>query len=302
MNYLLTGNSFLIDEKLSEIKSECLKTKPDILLENIDAEDATLAQIIELISSTSLFSSSKLVVLKRLGNNKQVSQHIEQIIEAIIDTVELILVEPAIDKRSSYYKYLLSDKRIKHYDNKIESIDLWVRARVKELGGNISGATVQYLINKAGPDPSLLSFEIKKLIAYDPTITPENIDKLMDVSLMSSVFDLVNAIFVQDKKRAMRLYEEQQFLGITGPAIIGMIAWQLHIFALIKSTDKSPKKISAETKISSYALERSAAVVKNLALQDINQMIKSLEKLDHQSKTISIDVNEALKNWIITQS
>ena len=302
MIYLLTGDSFLIDQKILEIKNEFLQKYPDGLVENVDGEDSSLPYVTELVSSTSLFSQNKLVVIKRLGNNKQLAPQIEQIFEKIVDTVGLVLIDPKPDKRSSYYKFLKSNKNINHIDAKLDNVANWIQGEVKSLGGNISGGEVQYLIDKTGPDPSLLYFELRKLVALDPKITKENIDKLVQTSFMSSIFDLVNAIFEHDKKKAMSLYEQQHFLGTQPIAIIGMIAWQLHLFALIKSTNKSTSEISSQSKISAYALDRSASVTKNLDLADINQMIQSLLELDHKAKTSSIDIDEALKNWILLQT
>ncbi len=302
MIYLLTGDSFLIDQKLLEIKANFQQNCPDGLVESVDGEEASVTQIIELVSSTSLFSQNKFVVIKRLGNNKQLASEIEQIFEKILDTVELVLIEQKPDKRSSYYKFLKSNKNINHIDMKLDSINNWVETQIKSLGGSISSGDTQYLVNKVGPDPSILFFELRKLVALEPKISRENIDKLIQTSFMSSIFDLVNAIFEHDKKRAMNLYEQQSFLGTQPIAIIGMIAWQLHLFALIKSTGKSASEISSQSKISSYALDRSASVTKNLDLSDINQMIQSLLELDHKSKTSSIDIDEALKNWILLQT
>lgn len=302
MNYLITGDSYLVDMKLSELKANFLDSHPQGLIERVDPDDISLNKIQEILGSTSLFSSDKLVIVRGLGLNKNVAGDIEQIFESIADNVELILVEKVLDKRSIYYKFLHSDKRLEHHDLAPDNIIKWVLDQVVEQGGKISSSDAKYLVESVGSQPEQLYFEIKKLIFYSPNITRENIDLLIQKTLTSSVFDLVNAIFIQGADRAVKLYDQQRFLGTEAVAIVGMISWQLHLLALTKISDKSPAEISRETKISSYSLSQSASISKNLSLSDINKMIKTLSAIDYKSKTSSINIDEALKTWIATQA
>lgn len=302
MNYLITGDSYLISVKLSELKAKFLKAHPNGLIENIDPENISLARIEEILGSTSLFSADKLVIVRGLGTNKNIAINIEQIFDAIVDGTELILVEKALDKRSAYYKFLHSDVRVEHHDLAPNNIETWITEQVNQQGGKISSTDVKYLIEAVGSQPEQLFFEIKKLIFYDPNITRETIDLLIQKTLTSSVFDLVNAIFTQGADKAIKLYDEQRFLGTDPVAIVGMIAWQLHLLALTKARGKNSGEIARETKINPYSLSQSANISKSLSLEDINQMIKTLRAIDYKSKTSPINIDEALKIWITVQA
>ncbi|MEK7626440.1 MAG: DNA polymerase III subunit delta [Patescibacteria group bacterium] len=302
MNYLITGDSYLISVKLSQLKSMFLEAHPNGLIENVDPENISLAKIEEILGSTSLFSADKLVIVKGLGSNKNIASNIEQIFESIVDGTELVLVEKTLDKRSIYYKFLNSDKRLEHHDLTPNNVEKWVTEQVAQQAGKISQTDVKYLIEAVGSQPEQLFFEIQKLIFYSPNITKETIDLLIQKTLTSSVFDLVNAIFTQGADRATKLYDQQRFLGTEPVAIIGMIAWQLHLLALTKTGDKNSAEIARETKINPYSLSQSASISNNLSLGDINQMIKTLNAIDYKSKTSPINIDEALKTWITVQA
>ncbi len=302
MNYLITGDSYLVGVKLSQLKAKFLEAHPGGLIENVDPENMSLPKIEEILGSTSLFSADKLVIVRGLGSNKNIASNIEQIFESIVEGTELILVEKTLDKRSVYYKFLHSDNRLEHYDLAPNNIEKWTTEQVTNQGGKISPADVKYLIEAVGTKPEQLFFEIQKLIFYSPNITKETIDLLIQKTLTSSVFDLVNAIFTQGADRAIKLYDQQRFLGTDPVAIVGMIAWQLHLLALTKTGDKNSAEIARETKINPYSLSQSANISKSLSLQEINQMIKTLNVVDYKSKTSPIDIDEALKTWITVQA
>ncbi len=58
--------------------------------------------------SLPFLASKKLVVLRAPSANKQFVEQVETILASVSDTTDVIIIEPKLDKRSAYYKFLKS--------------------------------------------------------------------------------------------------------------------------------------------------------------------------------------------------
>ena len=300
---VLTGeNSFALKRELHKLTSAYAARHGDLELERIDGETADPSRVREALTSVSFLAPEKMVVIRSLGANKQASEQAEQLFDGMSDTTEVIIVEPKFDKRTAYYKFLKKHADFREFPElDPQGLARWLAAAAKERGGSIGPGDARYLVERAGASQQLLSNELEKLLLYDPKITRETIDLLTDATPQSTIFQLLEAAFAGDQRRALRLYAEQRALKVEPSQIIAMLAWQLHVLAVIKTAgERPPDTIAKEAKINPFVVQKSRSVARNLSLAQLKKLVAGLLKIDRRIKRTSTDPDEALKHYLLT--
>lgn len=298
----LTGeNSFGWQRVLRQRVDDFVAEHGDLALLRIDGEEAEYVAIQEALTSLPFLSNKKLVVLRAPSKNKEFTEKAEQILADVVETTDVIIIEPKLDKRLSYYKFLKSKTDFQEFNElDINGLAQWLGQRAKEQDGSISTTDARYLVERVGLNQQLLGNELDKLLLYSPTITRTTIDLLTDETPQSTIFQLLEAAFSGQSRRTLDLYKEQRALKIEPPQIIAMIAWQLHVLAVIKTAgDRSIDEIAKDSKVNPYVLRKSDHIANQISLSELQRLVEQLLDIDAKSKFTSIDTDEALKNYLL---
>jgi len=303
MVIVLAGDDGLaIQKRLDELLAKFVKEYGDLAVERLDGEEAEAAKISEAAHSLPLLSARKSLIIRSLGNNKSASENIEQIISSIPESTDLILHEPNIDKRSSYYKFLRRQKGFEeHSKPKSAELPAWLVKRAQAEGGQLGRADAAYLLQKVGPEPLRLASELSKLITYQPKITRQNIDLLVEVTPQSRIFDLLDAAFAGKKDQALALYEDQRRQRVEPQAILAMLAWQLQALAVVKTAgERSADQIAKDSGLNPFTISKSRALAGKISLDQLKKLVGQALNIDYKSKTSPIELDEALRNYLIS--
>jgi DNA polymerase-3 subunit delta len=294
-------NSFGWQAVLDELVAKFVAVNGDLALERIDGEEAELSSINESINSLPFLSSKKLVVLRSPSKNKSFQEGIEQILTNMPETTDVIIVEPKLDKRLTYYKYLKSNTEFREFNElDINGMASWVVARAKTIGGELGSSDARYLVERVGLNQSMLGNELDKLVLYSPKITRLTIDLLTEETPQSTIFQLLEAAFNGQKKKALKIYLEQRALKVEPIQIIAMLSWQLHILAVVKAAgERSANEIASSAKLSPFVVGKTQSIARSLSMGQIKTLIKDLLDIDIKTKTVSIDADEALQLYIL---
>ena len=210
----LTGaNSFLLKRALNAVVAAFVAEHGDLALERIDCQEAELSKIQEAITSLPFLANKKMVVLRAPGTNKAFAEKVAQLLGDIPETTDVIIVEPKVDKRSSYYKYLKSKTAFEEF-NELDQYALanWLVVTAKGQGGTMSSKDANYLVERVGINQQALGNELEKLLLYDLTVNRQAIDEMTEAAPQSTIFQLLEAVFVGNVPRAFELYSEQRAL------------------------------------------------------------------------------------------
>ena len=80
-----------------------------------------------------------------------------------------------------------------------------------------------------------------------------------------------------------------------------MLAWQLHVLAIIKTAGDHPiDQIAKEARLNPFVLRKSQAIARDLSLARLKQLVTSLLTIDTQTKTTNLDPDEALQHYFLT--
>lgn len=301
----LTGeNAFGLGEELQTITAAFLAEHDEFGVERLDGEEADYQRLQESLTSLPFLADKKLVVLRRPGANKEFTDHAQELIAGVPETTDVVIVEPKLDKRLAYYKLLKKQTDFREFKElDVPGMAKWLTHEAGQQGAKISLGDANYLVQRVGANQQLLANELSKLVLYDPQINRKTIDLLTEATSQSTIFELLEAAFAGNAKRTMQLYGEQRVQKVEPPQIIAMLAWQLHVLALIKTAkDRRPEQIAAAAKLSPYVVKRSQTIAKRLSLAELKMLVSDLLSIDVRSKSSALDADEALQNYLLNLS
>ncbi len=301
----LTGsNHFALNEARRKLTGDFLGEYGDMGLERLDGEEASYERITEASQSLPFLASKKMVILRNPGTQKQFQENIDELLKNVPETTDLIIVESKLDKRLSYYKTLKAQTDFRQFDQ-LEPRELakWLVEQAKQQSASVQLVDANYLVERVGANQELVANELEKLISFDPNITRRTIDLLTEPTPQSSIFELLDVAFAGNKKRTMELYKEQRALKVEPQQIVAMLAWQLHVLAIVKTAGDRPSgEIAREAKISPFVVQKTQSIARNLSTQDVKRLIHDALQLDIRLKSQSIDADEALQYFLLTIS
>jgi DNA polymerase III subunit delta len=298
----LTGaNDYLRGRALSQRVTAFIAAHDDMAVERLDGEEASADRLREALQSLPFLSERKLVVLREPSKQKAFAEALPEILTTIPETTDVIFYEPKLDKRSTYYKTLKKDTEFQDFaDLDARGLAKWAGEYVAAMGGKLNLTDAQILIDRTGASQQLIQSELDKLFSYDAQITRQTIELLVEPTPQSTVFELIDAAFQGKTSRAFELYKEQRALKVEPQAIIAMLAWQLHILAVVKAAgSKAVDEIAKTAKLNPFVVRKSQGLVRKLTLAEIKIFIANLLELDMQLKRTSLDADEALQNYLL---
>ena len=299
-------NRFGVQLELHRIVDAFVAEHGDMALERLDGETASYERMAEAVQSLPFLAAKKLVVLTEPSANKQFVEQAETLLADVPESTELVLVEHKLDKRSSYYKFLKKLPGFKEFPElDVRGLTNWATSYVKEKGGKLSARDADYLINRIGINQQRLASELDKLLLVSETIDRASIDELTEPTPQSKIFDLLDAAFNGQAKRAMELYADQRAQRVEPQEILAMVGWQLRQVALAKSAvQRSGTKhdLVGEGKMSPYGATKAKRLAARLTLAEVKQLVADLVELDAKSKRTSINLDQALKHYLLKLS
>jgi DNA polymerase-3 subunit delta len=292
---VLTGsNSYLLQNYLHEIIAKFTNESGDSI-ERFDGLELTTADsVLDAVRSVSFLEPTKMVIVKDFSQSKDITEKIESIVDQTADTTNLILVDPKLDKRTAMFKYLKKSCDVKSFDLvQPYELERWLADEAKKQNAKISTSNIRFLVERVGPNQQLLSQELSKLVIHSTDISRDTIEQLVEPTPQSKVFDMLDALFSGNARKAQNLYEDQRAQGEEPQKLLAMITWQLQqltfaVFAPVKSVDSL---VSAG--LSPYSAKKALSLAEHISKSDLIFFITELAEIDMQSKT-NADIESAL--------
>jgi DNA polymerase III delta subunit len=294
-------NSFALGQAISQLTKGFVAKHGMFALQRIDGEEADFAMLQQALTSLSLLAPHQMIIVRSPGKNALFSEHLEQLSLEIPARTDVVIIEPKLDKRLQYYKYLKAHTDFREFpelDN--NSLAHWLISEAKARNGSIDPGDARYLIERVGMNQQLLSNELDKLLLYDQHITRRSIDILTDSTPQSTIFDLLEAAFSGQAEKALTLYAQQRTLKIEPQQIIAMLGWQLRVLAVIKTAgDRPMARIAAEARISPFVIQKSQRIAQKLSITELKTLIANLLNIDTRLKSSLVNADEALQHYLL---
>jgi DNA polymerase-3 subunit delta len=286
MVWVIVGdNDYEVRESVSQIVTEHATSYGKDSIERFDGEEIESADmVLDAVRSVSFLTPKKLVLVRSFAQSRDLLENIEAIVDQCADTTTLILTDRKIDKRSNAYKYLSKNTSYKNYEVPDErSLVSWVVEIVAEKEGAIDRAAAQEIVRRVGPNQQLIMQEITKLLTYNPTITQEAVELLIEPMPQSIIFDLLQSAFHGNLSQTYELYRQQRTQGEEPQKIISMLTWQLQqlISVFYAGSDQEALKT---LKVNPYAARKLSVLLRGVDAQRLRDYVNDLITIDQQTK------------------
>lgn len=153
----------------------------------------------------------RLIVVQDSGFFKSANDMADYL-EDFPETTYVVFVEREVDKRNRLYKWIGKNGCVTECQTQSEAmLKQWIAGYLKKAGKSVSVRTVEYLIERTGTDMESLNNELDKLIGFTgerPVVEVSDIDAVCSGAVISKIFDMIDAVALGEKNRALRLYDD----------------------------------------------------------------------------------------------
>jgi len=308
MIYLFYGtNQYRLHSDVTNITSSIAGEK-GMNVSVID-KDITFGKIKNESEAMPFLSDKRAVIIYNIFALKDKSQ-LEKLVKWLPECpkeTELVFVEvDSPDQRTSLYKKLksLADVRVMADASPMQSI-AFIKKEVAARGGSIDDQTASLLQLYAGNDFNRIEQEVAKLVAYEPRVTKENVDLLVDAGFFNNIFDFTDSIAHKNTKKALTILSKMSDAGESEIYIESMIAMQIRNLIMIKdlkSHSLSEQEIVGKTKLHPYVVKKSISQVANFTMEKLLKMHRNLLGVDIKLKTTSNDPKMLLEHFVVSST
>ena len=299
INFIIKTDDYsLAEEKINSISKSM--DNPEIIIYDLDEDNAY--NLIDEISTISLFDNPKLVILK--SGNDLLSQSDEKISELVSQMADssnsnvLVIVDSEFDIKTSdrFNKYSLIKKYAQEFDLKVKNMnfDEYALKSFKEEDYQINDDALNLLINSS-QSLTMLKRNIDILKCYkleDKLIKKEDVELMISKPLDDDVYAITNAVLKHDKRLAFELYKGFKLQNIKTPYLISLLLNKFqelyNVYILARNNVKQEdiaNIFNVKPGRAYYMLKDS----KSQSLESIKSNLDYLFNLDYNMKSGKID-------------
>ncbi len=290
--FLYGEDNFRSRQKLNQIREKYLTSSGDVNLVILENPDIKFEDFKSYVEALPFLVEKRLVVARNfLGKiKKELSEKIVKYLDSVPETTVLVFWEEGtLDKRGALFSKLNKISKFQEF-NLLLGADLtkWIREEVKRLGGEISPLAAELLASYVGSDLWQMDQEIKKLVNFDPEVTAENIEKLVNANLSSNIFNMVDALGQKNSKKALKIMHELLETGENEMYLLTMITRQIRNILLVKdclSEDFSRYAISKILKLHPFVVQKAIVQAANFSFEELKNIYEKLLETDIAIKT-----------------
>ena len=331
--YLLCGEQAYLRLQNKDKLTKALLGDGDAMnLSRYSGASVTALEVIEMAQTLPFFADRRVIVLENTGmlnpkaaaksvtgsrSSASISEEAEKLagfIPDIPDTASVVFVEENVDKRGKLYKAILKSRKDELGEilecTTPDEADLraWTSGIFRRSGLSVNGRTLALFLSYTGEDMQNIAAEAEKLCCYcmgKKEITEQDIRDVCSPRIKDRIFDMIEAIAMRDRKKALEIYMELCALR-TAPQVILMLM-RRQFEQLIKIRELSGK--AADSEIARQVGLPPFVVTKKykpaLKMYTSEALLSALEECvaaDHESKSGRIDAGIAVEMIIVKHS
>jgi len=283
---------------------ELHKKYPTTTLILLDADHKSSKELLDTISSPSLFSTKRILFLKRIYRNKEKSILIDEILSILknqnSDDILIFWEDQKIKSNTKYYKFFKENKSLEEVDalNK-RTFFSWLRSELEKNSLKIDPAIIKELAERTNYDPERCANEIKKfkLNSTSMIIRKEDLEELTSDTLERDIWDLIESINQEDRIASMEILEKLIKQSVDENYILSMLVRNLRLLTLTKFLSEKRKdyrEISSILKIPPFTTPTLVKSSQKYSNEKLVKLYTKLSNLDYQIKTGKVDAKLGL--------
>ena len=305
-NYLIEGDSFSIKNKIDEIIIN--NNFKDSITSTYSLEEQSLEKPLEDLDTYSLLSNKKTIIINNIESikkdeNQNNIEHLLRYLDNPNNDNLLIITANKIDSKSTILKKIKEKTTYIKPEYKSEDI---IKDYLKDY--KISNVDINYLIELCNDNQIKIKNECDKLKMFcleTKTITKENIDEIVVKEFgdpQNQVFRFSRVIAENNKKEALKIFEELIDYGKHPIEILSLISSQLRTLLQIKLMEENGLKkneIAELLEKKPFYVEKQQELTRLYSIKNISQLIKNLQDIDTKMKSTDLDNKMLIEMYII---
>lgn len=295
---VLTGaNSSALRQKVADLKKAFTEQYSASGIEQFDGEALQVQDVTGLLQGATLFSTQRLIVIKNVSTQKEVAAEFAVRFSSIADTVDIVFIEPTLDKRTVFYKELKKVADIMTFDKMNDiSAQRWATDYAKKNNGTISLQDAQFLVQRVGPNQIRLENELDKLLLSTKTITRSIIEDVVEADSRETIFELLESALSGQLQKALHVLHQLEASKSDAHQIFGMLVWQVNIVAIVHSAKQLPDStVAKQAKINPYVVSKSRRLASRLDKKELSRIITTVADAERQLKQTGVKPFQVLE-------
>lgn len=286
MIILLTGdNIYEIDQELSRI-IDVFDGEP----ERLDSDRLEVRNLTDIFGGLSLFSTARLVILKRPSENTSVWEALVDWAEKESDTT-VVLVEPKVDKRTKTYKVLAKSADVRTFmafgERDGAKAEKWLTDEAKRRGVAVDNAAIGEIVRRRGVEQYQLLATLEQLSVLG-TITVDSVKTHIEATPTENIFVLLEAATGGDAGKIHTMIHTLK-LENDPYMTMGLLASQAFALAGLVLSDKPQGEIAKDLGVSPYVLRNLSSVAKSIDVARLRRIVNTLADADVGLKSSAVD-------------
>ena len=308
--YLLYGpENYLRKQYRNRLKQSLLGGDDTMNYHYFEGTSVNPAEIIDLAETLPFFADRRLIVIENSGFFKAGGEKLAEYLPQKPESTCFVFVEAEVDKRCKLFKTVDKLGRCVLMEvQREEQLKRWILGMVKRENKNISGNTLDYLLQKTGTDMDNIIRETEKLFCYcmdRGVITEQDIDAICTQQISNHIFDMVAAIGDKKQRKALDLYFELLALREAPLRILALIARQFNLLLQVKelrAKGLDNKKIGDKIGLPPFVVGKYVAQIGKFSGQELREALEACVQADEDVKLGRMNDNMSLQLLIVRYS
>jgi len=292
-------------ESKREYDSLCVKF-PEYEKITIDATAIEIDKVAESYKSIGMFSSGKILLIKRLCQNKRYPEIVEDLKSADLENVYILFVEDEkIASNTKYFK--LFDLKTEVYEAAVmnkRSFISWSKDILKLNSLEASEEAIYQLAENCNYDTERLEHEISKYtVSGLKRITVEAIKEISPDTHENDIWELIEALNSSNKQiEAITILENLFQSNTDAYYIIAMLVRNLRQMILVKDMSESGfenKEICSKLRIPPFTLPQIKSASSKYTIKALTDLYEKITNMDFETKIGNIEPKVGLTLMLV---
>ncbi|PSO43206.1 DNA polymerase III subunit delta [Candidatus Saccharibacteria bacterium QS_5_54_17] len=243
--------------------------------------------VIQAITAVPMFSSSSLVIIENPSQSKPLMDALSPKLEHVPDETVVVIHDPDIDKRTSWFKTLQKQATVKEFTAKSRAQLLkWIPKAAQIHGSTINKEAGELLLEYTGEDERRLEQEIAKLADSGDPIDAERVRTLVRPNPRQTIFTLLDALSGGDIESALQYLDDLRSQNIHELEILAMLGWQVRVFLVVASADSvSDQQLASDFGMKPYTIQKAKPIAKRVPVDTLQNAYQQIIATDYAIKT-----------------
>lgn len=289
IRFFFGSNGYAIKTALDSVVLDAKKRHGEHAVERVDGETLEMSRLPDLLQGATLFALHRLIVIRDASRNKAVWEALGEKLESLPDSLDLVLVEAAPDKRTRTFKALQKKAEVTEAKDLDENgAARWLVSEAKARGGEMKQADAQLVVARAGTDQFRLSNELDKLLVFGE-ISKAAVEKLVEQTPQANVFALLDAALHRRPDMLRKLLTDAKIME-DPYMLFGLLSSQvLQLAALVHGEGRGVDDIAKSLKTHPFPLKKLSSTARNTSKKELKTIVDDMAQLDDRLKSTGLD-------------